>query len=407
MAGESEPHRRRQIVDNLVGVRFKEAGRIYYFEPGEYDLDVGEYVIVETARGAELGTVVIAPGQVIANELDEEIKQIVRLATDDDLKQQTEWRTRERDTTVTAREAVGQSGLPMRIISSEYNLDGSRLTLYFESEERIDFRDLIRDLSRTLDTRVEMRQVGPRDRAKLADGYGRCGERLCCSSWLTSFPTISIKMAKEQGLPLNPGKISGVCGRLLCCLIYEHDVYKHIRGSLPRVGQRVTTPFGDAKVVAIDTLKEKLTFQLDDLSTIVLPASEVGYGTVVRPADEPPKMPRYVEIAERLSASSNLLAVVDTPEQDAAYGEAPEAPSQVSAEPDLEPPADAEVVGGGDEEPSSEEAVEQGLAEAAIEGEPHAELEAQAPERESGAADPGAHTRRRRGRRRRGGRGKN
>lgn len=399
-------------MDDLVGVRFKEAGRIYYFSPGELSVEVGEYVIAETQRNLELGTVVVAPGQVIANELDQDLKPLIRHATDDDVRNHSDWRARERQATMDAREAVAAAGLPMRVISSDYNLDGSHLSIYFESEERVDFRDLIRDLSRVLDTRVELRQVGPRDRSKLVDGYGRCGERLCCSSWLTSFPAISIKMAKDQGLPLNPQKISGVCGRLLCCLIYEHDMYKEIRGTLPRMGQRVTTPFGDARVTHINTLKELITFQLEDMSTVVLPAAEVNYGTVVRPADVEPQLPAYVAIAEQLEGSENLLAVVETPEQKDAFvrGGYEEEYSAVA-----EAPSDTlpDEVGGAAEEPSSEEQAAIGIVEAAILEEPLQIDGAESPAaREGEAAETDGengtseHSRRRRNRRRRGGRGR-
>ncbi|MEX2237789.1 MAG: stage 0 sporulation family protein [Dehalococcoidia bacterium] len=391
-------------MDDLVGVRFKEAGRIYYFTPGDLRLEVGEYVVVETARGLELGSVVVAPGQVIANEIEEDLKPVLRHATEDDVNKHAEWRGKERNATIVGREAAEAAGLPMRVISSDYNLDGSRLSIYFESDDRVDFRDLLRDLSEQLDTRVEMRQVGPRDRSKLVDGYGRCGERLCCSSWLTSFPTISIKMAKDQGLPLNPTKISGVCGRLLCCLIYEHDLYKEIRGSLPRVGQRVTTPFGDARVTQINTLKELITFQLEDMTTVVLPAAEVNYGTVVRPADEVPAMPRYVAIAENTPADQ-LLTVVDTPQQAAAFADGGyfDEPSEVAEEPILEPPD--ETIGGGFDEPDSEEQSAIGLLEdAIIEGAPEGE-EAAAVEGEE-ANGTSEHSKRRRNRRRRGGRGR-
>lgn len=397
-------------MDDVAGVRFKEAGRIYYFSPGDLDLEVGEYVVVETARGLEMGTVVVAPGQVIANELDEELKPVLRHATEEDVAQNGEWRVKERDATITAREAAEASSLPMRVISSDYNLDGSRLTVYFEAEERVDFRDLIKDLGSKLNTRVDMRQVGPRDRSKLVDGYGRCGERLCCSSWLTSFPTISIKMAKDQGLPLNPQKISGVCGRLLCCLIYEHDMYKHIRGTLPKLNARVTTPFGEARVTHINTLKELITFQLEDMSTVVLPAAEVNYGTVVRPVDEEPVLPKYVGIAEELEGSDNLLTVVDTAQQTEAFEEGGyyNEPSDVA---DEELPEDDQSPSGGAHELPSEEEAAIGLAEAVIEGEPAPELGEEAIENQEAqaeAADTGTseHSRRRRNRRRRGGRGR-
>ena len=386
-------------MDNLVGVRFKEAGRVYYFTPGELDLEVGEYVVVETQRGLEMGSVVVSPGQVIANEVEEDLKPVLRHATQEDVDNHAHWRAQEREATNAAREASEAAQLPMRVISSDYNLDGSRLTFFSSRRIRVDFRDLIRELGEKLNTRVEMRQVGPRDRAKLVDGYGRCGERLCCSSWLTSFPTISIKMAKDQGLPLNPQKISGVCGRLLCCLIYEHDMYKHIRGTLPKLGQRVTTPFGEAKVAGINTLKELITFQLEDMSTVVIPAHEVNYGTVVRPADEEPDMPRYVAIAENTPAD-NLLTVVDTPAQAEAFREGGylDQHSEAAEEPVLDE-VDEEDAGGANELSSLDETAI-GIVEALVEGQPAPQLGAEAPENQE-AASGGDHTRKRRNRRRR------
>lgn len=300
-AGHS-PTQTLDSMERLTGVRFREAGKVYYFDAVDLEVEVGEYVIVETARGLDLGTVVVAPGQVIANESEEPLKPILRIATGEDVAQHEEWRRKERDTTQASREVAQERGFPGRIVSSNYNLDGAHLTVFYESEERSEFRDFARELGRRLSTKVEMKQVGPRDRAKLADGYDRCGERLCCSSWLTSFPTISIKMAKEQELPLNPAKISGVCGRLFCCLVYEYDMYKEIRGQMPRTGQRVTTPFGEARVLTVNAVRETVAFQLEDLSTVVMPFSEVHYGTVVRPVGVKPKLPHNVRYASETPA---------------------------------------------------------------------------------------------------------
>jgi cell fate regulator YaaT (PSP1 superfamily) len=186
------------------------------------------------------------------------------------------------------RDKVVEHEMAMRIVGGDYNLEGSQLTVYFTAEERVDFRGLVRDVSSVLRTRVQMLQVGDRDRAKLVDGIGRCGERLCCSSWLTGFPTISIRMAKEQDLPLNPSKISGSCGRLLCCLVYEHEQYRELRGQLPKIGQVVSTPVGVAKVISLNVLKQSVTLRLEEgYATLEMTVDELRlqYGTAVRPVD--------------------------------------------------------------------------------------------------------------------------
>lgn len=269
-------------------MRFKDAGKVYYFDAGDFDLDVGNRVIVETSHGQEVGRVVIAPDQVIASEIKETLKPVIRVAEPDDLRRASELKEKAAEQMVTAQEKVREHGLDMRLIYGEYSLDGSQLTLYFTAEERVDFRSLVKDLSSTFDKKVQLLQVGDRDRAKMADGIGRCGERLCCSSWLSAFPTVSIKMAKEQELPLNPGKISGVCGRLLCCLTYEYDAYRELRGTLPKLGSRVSTPAGEAKVASINVPKEMVTLHVvAGGATIEMPFRElqVQFGTVVRPAE--------------------------------------------------------------------------------------------------------------------------
>ena len=185
-------------METVIGVRFHEAGKIYYFSPvGFEDVEVGEYVVVETSRGLEIARVVIAPQQVVLTELTEPLKPITRMAYVEDLERAEILRQRAEEDFEAVRRAVHERDLPMKVVHANYNLDGSRLTVYFTSEGRVDFRDLLRDLSHQLRTQVQLRQVGPRDQAKALDGYGRCGRRLCCSSWLTSFPSITIKMAKE------------------------------------------------------------------------------------------------------------------------------------------------------------------------------------------------------------------
>ena len=270
-----------------VGVRFKEAGKVYYFDARGLDLEAGSYVVVETSHGKEVGRVVIAPDQVIASEIKETLKPILRQASQEDLERSAELKRRAQEHVAGARAEAVHEGLDMRIVAGDYGLDGSQFTLYFVAEDRVDFRSLARSLSTRFDARVQLLQVGDRDRAKAVDGIGRCGERLCCSSWLTVFPTVSIKMAKEQDLPLNPSKLSGACGRLLCCLTYEYDQYREIKGSLPKVGARISTPTGEAKVLRINVPKETITLLPGEGGPVEMPLTQfrLMYGTAIRPTE--------------------------------------------------------------------------------------------------------------------------
>ncbi len=272
-----------------VGVRFKEAGKIYYFDAGENMLDVGNYVVVETSHGLEIGRVVIAPDQVLANEIKETLKPIVRIATREDLDQRQKLKDTATDQLREAKHRAAEDGTDMQLVSGEYNLDGSQITFYFTSaKDRIDFRPLARDLADAFGTKVQMLQVGERDRAKMLDGYDVCGQRLCCASWQTSFPSVSIKMAKEQDLPLNPQKISGVCGRLYCCLTFEYEGYRELRGQMPKVGSMVSTPVGEAKVNSVNLMTKTARLWLTDQRQILeMPVVDLQmqYGLTVRPVE--------------------------------------------------------------------------------------------------------------------------
>lgn len=250
----------------IVGIRFKQAGKIYYFDPkGFEDVEIGDWVIVKTSRGTEAGRVVIAPRQVVDDELKAALKPIQRRATWHDLLEMERLKLKAPEALATARAKVKEHGLPMKPIAAEYNFDGSRLTIYFTAEKRIDFRALVRDLTATFKTRIELRQVGARDEAKLLDGIGKCGLRQCCSSWLADgFPRVSIKAAKNQGLPLTPSEISGNCGKLLCCLTYEDDQYTAIKGELPAVGTRFTSAKGSGQVIDINVVKEVAIIRWED-----------------------------------------------------------------------------------------------------------------------------------------------
>ncbi|MBI3930808.1 MAG: stage 0 sporulation family protein [Chloroflexi bacterium] len=260
---------------DIVGVRFKRAGKVYYFDPAGIDLEVNDYVVVETNRGLELGRVVIAPKQVLAGDAVKSVKPIVRKAGPEDIDRAQEVEAKEREALDECRKLVDKLQLPMKLLSAEYNLDGSRLTIYFSAVERVDFRELVRELANRLKVWVEMRQTGPRDEAKLIGGLGRCGRPLCCSSFLCEFAPVSIRMAKEQNLPLNPMKISGCCGRLMCCLVYENEQYHIMKGKLPKEGQLVSTAMGVAKVIGSNPLKETVLVELESEATVELPLSEI------------------------------------------------------------------------------------------------------------------------------------
>ena len=246
----------------VVGIRFKDSGKVYYFDPGDLDVRAGEHVIVETVRGLELARVAYERREVPEEEIVAELKPVVRRAEAADFERLHQLQSRHDEALARCAEKVREHGLPMKLVKAEYSFDGSRLTFYFTAEKRVDFRMLVRDLARTFRSRIELRQIGPRDEAKLLGGIGPCGRILCCASFLPDYARVSIKMAKDQDLPLNPSKISGVCGRLLCCLSYEHEQYVTMRAELPRKGTWVQTPDGPGEVIAQLVLKQQLLVQL-------------------------------------------------------------------------------------------------------------------------------------------------
>src|SRR5947209_18656270 len=264
------------ISENVVvitGIRFRPAGRIYYFDPQGQSYTTGQYVIVETVRGVEAGRVVIASKKMAESDLSDTLKPILRLATEDELRMMLSFKSKEKEALVKCAERVALHALPMKLVESEYTFDGSRLTFYFTADERVDFRALVRDLAATFRTRIELRQIGARDQAKLQGGVGPCGKTLCCSSWITDFGVVSIKMAKEQDLPLNPAKISGVCGRLLCCLSYENENYIQAKQTMPQVGTFLDTPSGTGRVVSINVPKESVEVMLESGVIIQVPVN--------------------------------------------------------------------------------------------------------------------------------------
>jgi cell fate regulator YaaT (PSP1 superfamily) len=265
-------------IVTIVGIRFRPAGRIYYFDPQGSSYTTGQYVIVETVRGVEAGRVVIASKKLAERELTDPLKPVLRLATEDELRMMLSFKSSEKEALGQCAHHVQQHNLPMKLVEAEYTFDGSRLTFYFTADERVDFRALVRDLAATFRTRIELRQIGARDQAKLQGGVGMCGKTLCCSSWITDFGVVSIKMAKEQDLPLNPSKISGVCGRLLCCLSYENDNYIQAKQNMPQVGTLLDTPSGQGKVVSINVPKESVEVMLESGVIIQVPVNQQASG---------------------------------------------------------------------------------------------------------------------------------
>jgi cell fate regulator YaaT (PSP1 superfamily) len=263
-------------MPQVVGVKFR-TSKVYYFGPGDIaGLQAGDFVIVETARGQEAGKIAFPPREVAEEDIPGSLKSILRVATAVDLTQMERYQQREKQALYRCREKVEEFGLPMKVIRAEYNFDGTHLTFYFAADKRVDFRTLVKSLAHQFKTRIELRQVGVRDEVKLVGGYGLCGRPHCCSTWLSEFRPISIRMAKQQNLPLSPMEISGTCGRLLCCLAYENDHYCEVKSSLPRVGQMVSTPQGEGKVIGVNVIKEAVTVQLGGDATVTVTQDELA-----------------------------------------------------------------------------------------------------------------------------------
>ncbi|AEG58414.1 PSP1 domain-containing protein [Desulforamulus ruminis] len=252
----------------VVGVRFKTAGKVYYFDPDGIELKQGDHVVVETTRGVEYGEVVVAPKEVPDEEVVAPLKQVLRKATAEDDQQVQANREKEKKAFHIAVEKIVAHELPMKLISVEQTFDGNKIIFYFTAEGRIDFRELVKDLAAVFRTRIELRQIGVRDEAKMVGGLGCCGRELCCASWLADFAPVSIRMAKEQNLSLNPTKISGICGRLMCCLKYENDVYEEAKAGYPEIGTLVMSPDGEGKIVTINIFRKTVSIELHESKAI-------------------------------------------------------------------------------------------------------------------------------------------
>ena len=247
----------------VVGVRFKRSGKIYYFDPDELTIDINTNVIVETARGIEFGQAVIANREVPEEEIVAPLKKVIRIATEEDIKHAKDNRNKEKDAFAICLQKIKDHNLDMKLIDVEYTFDNNKVLFYFTADGRVDFRELVKDLAAVFKTRIELRQIGVRDESKMMGGIGVCGRVLCCNSYLGEFQPVSIKMAKEQGLSLNPTKISGTCGRLMCCLKYEQDAYEQIIKKMPKIGAIVDTPEGQGVVMDVNLLKEILKVKMD------------------------------------------------------------------------------------------------------------------------------------------------
>jgi cell fate regulator YaaT (PSP1 superfamily) len=275
-------------MPDIVGIRFKKAGKVYYFDPAGTELKINDWVVVQTARGVEMGQVMITPRQVVAADITAELKSIVRKASPDDIKRASDYTAKEDNALTECSKIISKLNLLMKLVSAEYNLDGSRLTFYFTADERVDFRELVKELTSYFKTRIELRQIGPRDQAKIVGGLGRCGRPLCCGAFLTEFTPVSIKMAKEQDLPLDPMKISGVCGRLQCCLAYESAQYREAKAQLPKKGQMVETPAGKGIINTVIPLKESVIVDLETQSSAEFPVAQIKVLENVRPLHNKP-----------------------------------------------------------------------------------------------------------------------
>jgi cell fate regulator YaaT (PSP1 superfamily) len=307
----------------VVGVRFRDSGRIYYFRPDGNELDVGDWVVVPTGRGEEAARVVIAPHQVRRAQLQGDPGSVARRLDDDDVRRMEAQRRRGPEAIRTLGDIARARRLGIKAIAADYGFDGLTVTLNYSVPDRERapepgvLRDLAREAATTLGCRVELRQVGPRDEARLLGGLGRCGRTLCCSSWLPVFPEISMNMAKNQDLPLNPAKVSGVCGRLLCCLSYENDQYRQMKAVMPKLGQTIETPGGMGQVVSMQLLKELVTVRLDqDNVEATFRSEELGLGgarqqvSVISEAAKPLPVAPEEEVADPVAPAPEEEPVV-------------------------------------------------------------------------------------------------
>lgn len=300
-------------MKTVIGVKFRGGSKIYFFDPGELEVQEGDGVIVETARGVEFGDVAKGPHEVEESQIFAPLKSVERIATPRDHEMRAQNAAKEEDAFATCMEKIQSRGLDMKLVDVEYSFNGSKVVFYFTADGRVDFRELVKDLAGVLKTRIELRQIGVRDEAKMLGGLGSCGRPVCCKTFLADFQPVSIKMAKEQNLSLSPNKISGICGRLMCCLKYEQDCYESMRKMMPKLGRDVTTPEGMTGMAVennVLTEKTKVKLLLPDGSIDIreYPFRELGYKA--RPAQ--PQPAKEAEEAEAGAALAEGPEVVET-----------------------------------------------------------------------------------------------
>ncbi len=294
-APEAEEQAKQPEVVRVVGAKFKRACKTYFFNAGNLLFNIGEQVIVETDRGLGLARVVTPVAEFDTSQLDGELKKIIRKAHWNDIERDKKNRAREREAHELCSKMIHERGHNMKLVQVEYLHDASKAVFYFTAEQRVDFRELVKSLARELHTRIEMRQIGVRDESKIMGGIGPCGREVCCATFLTEFSPVSVRMAKDQDLAMNPSKVSGLCGRLMCCLAYEHTLYREMGKSMPRKGKRLECPHGPCKVVDLNILAEKVLVELESGKTMFVKADEL-----YPPGQEPPPSPEEEQEEEDL-----------------------------------------------------------------------------------------------------------
>lgn len=267
----------------IIPIKFKATGKTYFFDPLQFDIKKGDRVIVETSRGVEIGTAVSGIREIDEAEMHTTLKGVTRPANERDLARDSENKRRQAEAFEICRKKIEAHKLDMKLVEVEYTFDGSKILFYFTADGRVDFRELVKDLANVFRTRIELRQIGVRDEAKSMGSIGVCGRSLCCSAWLDDFVSVSIKMAKEQGLSLNPSKISGACGRLMCCLKYEQDTYEELMRRMPRTEQKVKTPDGAGTVVSVNLLKGTVSVEMEQGTEKIIKEYPVGEVKAVKP----------------------------------------------------------------------------------------------------------------------------
>ena len=299
-------------MQTIIGVKFRNTSKIYYFDPKDLDIHYNDHVIVETVRGVEYGTVILSPMQLEDEKVPQPLKDVIRIATELDSEREAENRVKEKEAYKICKAKIAERGLEMKLIQAEYTFDNSKVLFYFTADGRIDFRELVKDLAGIFKTRIELRQIGVRDETKLLGGIGSCGRPLCCHTWLSEFAPVSIKMAKDQNLSLNPVKISGICGRLMCCLKNEEETYEWLNSKLPNEGDFVTTSDGlKGEVKNVNVLRQLVkvivTLENDEKEVREYPVKELKFKTRRKRGDEKIQDAelRALEKLENLEKGSN------------------------------------------------------------------------------------------------------